>query len=236
MSNNTNGIGLIYKSNPVISFYSIIDEDMSLIKYVISEFRNNEVFDLDRISKEKYLEILSSIYLRKYKNPLYYLARDEKYYQFLDECYKEFLELKEKDILKYAVSSEMMNVLIQFKNSGDIVPHILYYNNIQKEFIESIPELKNIDLINSEDLFQINEYGTQAQMYTQYYFKYIEEVNPFVELHDKTFYFSSCGTNINDTEDDLRDEELINNILKRNNKINMFDMYRMDIIKKYKKE
>lgn len=234
MNNINTGVGLIYKSSPVISFYSLIDEDMSLIKYVIKEFRNKEVFDLEKISNMTYMQILSSIYKRKYKNPLYFLSKDEKYNDFLDECYEEFISLYEKDILNYAVSTEMMNVIIQFKKSGDIVPYILYYNDTQKDFIESIDRFRGINTVSLEYLSEKDsDIGNRKQLYTQFYFKYFDEIDPFKDLIGKTYYFSTCGLNLNDDNSDIKENDLIIDLIKRNNKINLFDMYRMDILGRY---
>ena len=128
----------------------------------------------------------------------------------------------------------MVNVIIQFKKSGDIVPYILYYNDTQKDFIESIDRFRGINTVSLEYLSEKDsDIGDRKQLYTQFYFKYFDEIDPFKDLIGKTYYFSTCGLNLNDDNSDIKENDLIIDLIKRNNKINLFDMYRMDILGRY---
>lgn len=231
MSSNVNGLDFFDVSSPLISFHSIIDEDMSLIKYILKDFRNPSIFDLDRAKNMTYTDIVGELYRRKYENPLYIFAKDGKH-DFLDECYREFIDTKEEDILFNGVTTEMFKVVKNFKVSGYINPVILYYTQAQEKVLEE--ELNDIKRVSIDEL---NDGGNKRKnVYGQFYFKRLEEVKPFEDLNKKTFYFSSFGLNLNDTNDDLKDNDLILRMIKGENKINIFDMYRMDIIGRYNDE
>lgn len=223
------GLGLSNKSNPLISIYNIIDLDMALIKYIITSFRNQQVFDLDKIKDMTYFDILGELYRRKYKNPLYFLKKSDEYDGFLDQCYQEFQVDHESEILNRAVYTEFYNVLLDFEASGDIIPNILYYTEKQLEFLNSIEEFSSINKVSINDIINSE---TSRDKFTQFYFKYLDEIRPFM-LEGKTYYFSTCGLNLNDENNDLRDQDLIKDIIDINSKINLFDLYQMDIIGRY---
>ena len=52
----------------------------------------------------------------------------------------------------------------------------------------------------------------------------------------KTIYFSTSMYNFNEEKDDLKDSDLILDLIKSFNQINIFDMYRKDIIRDNRKE
>lgn len=215
---------------PLISFYSIVDIDMGLIKNILINYRNENVFDLKK--DKKYFEILSEIYKRKEKNPLYCLLKidNEKSREFVDECYKEFINEREEEILSYAVSTDIYNLIRQFYNSSEIIPTILYYTKAQKDIINNDQLLSKIKSISIDEL---NNDESKNQ-FEQFYFKYLDEAESFWNLNNKTFYFSTTGINLNDNNDDINiSNEDIYEIYKKGNKINLFDMYRTDIIGGY---
>ena len=76
------------KFTPLISFYTLIDRDMGLIKNILINYRNEEIFNLKQ--DKKYFEILGEVYKRKESNPLYYLLKvdNKENRSFLDECYE----------------------------------------------------------------------------------------------------------------------------------------------------
>lgn len=224
------GLGLSNKSNPLISFHTIIDEDMSLVKYILIEFRNPTIFDLEKVKSMSYLEILGELYRRKYKNPLYFLMKDNKDKDFLDQCYAEFLSEHEKDILNYNVSTEIFNLVMEFKSSGDINPNILYYTKEQKELLDSFPEFDSIPKISIDD---IKSRSISRDSFTQFYFKTLDEYKLFSKLDNKTYYFSTMGLNLTEKNDDIFDNDLVLEIINSRSTINLFDIYQMDYIGRY---
>ena len=227
-------MGGFSKTTPLISFYTIIDEDMALIKYILLHMRNPKVFDLDKIKSMSYMNLLGNIYKRKYKNPLYYLMRNEEDKEFLDRCYEEFLQDYEKDILQYGVKTEIYNLIEAFKQSGDVIPNILYYTDAQKEIID------NDSLLSVTNTYSIKEINSNIldNNLSQVYFRFISEIehDKFKNIHEKTIYFSTTGINLVDSNDDIAENELMIKLIKRGNNINLFDMYKMDLIGRYNQD
>ena len=70
--------------------------------------------------------------------------------------------------------------------------------------------------------------------YSQFYIKYFEEeIEHFKNLRKRTFYISTCGVNLNENNDDIANNELIMELIKQDNKINLFDIYRTSVIGRY---
>lgn len=219
------------KFTPLISFYSIIDRDMGLIKDILINYRNENVFDLKK--DKKYFEILAEIYKRKEDNPLYCLLKvdNESSRIFVDECYEEFITEKEEEILSYSVTTDMYNLMREFINSSEIIPTILYYTQYQKNILDNDPLLSKIKTVGIREL---RRHENKRNEYDQFYFRYITEADIFLNLSNKTFYFSTSGVNLNDDNDDIKlSNEEVFDIYKRGNKINLFDIYRTDIIGGY---
>lgn len=217
-----------HRFTPLISFCSIIDTDMALIKNILINYRNESIFDLKQ--DKKYFEILGELYRSKFENPLYYLMKDdtEENRLFLDECYGEFLTEREDEVLKYGVSSDMYNLVREFKNTSEITPTILYYTNHQKDVLDNDSLLSTIDSVCMSELKIRPELRNQ---YDQFYFKYLSEADLFLDLQNKSFYISTAGRNLSPNNDDI---DLSNKdvfmIYGMGNRINLFDMYRKDII------
>ena len=219
------------KFTPLISFYAIVDRDIGLVKDILINYRNENVFDLKK--DKKYFEILAEVYKRKEENPLYYLLKvdNEESRSFVDECYQEFITEREAEILSYAVTTDIYNLVRQFINSSEIIPTILYYTQAQKDVIDKDPLLSKIKSISIDEL---NEYPQSRSQFEQFYFKYLEEAAIFWELNNRTFYFSTTGRNLNESNDDINiSNEEVFEIYKKGNKINLFDIYRTDIIGGY---
>lgn len=225
-----NGADLI-KSTPLISFDSLVDIDIGIIYYVLKELRNPKYFDFERVDKLSVFEIIGLLYRRKIKNPLSVLIKDgldENDMLFLDKCYIELLSKQYNEVLPYSLSTGFINVLDSFSKSGDINPTILYYNDYQKTIIENDSIMSKVKSISLHDLKE-----NDKDSYSQFYFKYLDEAVPFLKLTGKTFYFATCGLNLNPENNDLADHEVIRSFIYNGNMVSVFDMYRMDIIGRY---
>lgn len=235
MSELIDGIGLTKKSNPLISFHCLIDEDISLIKYILLDFRNENVFDLNKVSTMSFYDIIGELYERKYKNPLEFLMKDVRDKSFLLDCYNEFITEHESEVLKHATGTEIMRLIVDYKNSGEIIPYILYYTDAQHDILLSEDSLKNIKMLKYDKLIN-GDYPEKPDDFSQYYFKYIDEIYncKFENFSEKTFYFATCNLNLNDDNTDIKDPDLAINIIKNDSKMNLFDLYRMDIIRRHK--
>lgn len=219
------GIGPV-ATIPLISFHSLIDEDFACIKYAILSIGSNPSFNLDKIKEKTYFDILNDIYSRKYLNPLYYLKSDSANEELLDRVYSEMLTDLEYEVLQYSIKTEVFSLAKDFKKSSDVIPNILYYTDSQRKILEEQKELNGIDLIS------IKEAIKYPNQWTQYFFRYIDEMKPFKDLSDKTFYFSSSGLNLNEDDSDiLLDRDALLPLVHNNVKISMFDMYRLELIR-----
>ena len=211
--------GGVFKATPLIDFDVIIDEDLSLLAYVIGNIRNPEIFDLDKVANMDKLELLSESYLRKYRNPLHIIMKDNKYKDFLDQCYSEFKENGE--FLDYfAIETHFYNVLEEYKKSSEVNSTILYHNDKQKQIIDNDEFLSSLLCTRYEDIENI-------EFYSQFYFRYIDDAEKFTisRLNRRTFYFSTSGPNINENSDSIIESKILQKISDNVNQINLFDLY-----------
>lgn len=229
----------IYTLHPLIDFNMLVDTDMGLIRYVVEEYPNEDIFDLDRVLNITFQQLVGKLYYRQYKNPLYFLMRDESKKDFIDQCYKELLEEKMEEILNRSTGTEMISVVQIFLEYAktEIHPVLLYHNDIEKRILDDDSRLGPVDKISFNDLSP-----RQINFYTQYYFKYIEDCKPIIDkCQSKTFYFSSAGLNCNEdyTGLDIPDD-IMKHLLGRFHDIDVLDLYQESIIgsfnDNYKKE
>ena len=230
MTNNQNvkniigGVGV--KSTPLISFNAIIDTDVGLARLVHEQYLNPNVFDPKYFQRD-FIEIIGELYRRSESNPLYLFARDTQDKDTLDTYYKEFLEEKEKDILERSISTEVINMIDNFNSTLEIQTTILYYTAEQKRILDEEPILSKNPKVYYKSLTR-----KEKESYSQYFFKTLDEAEFFISsnLSGKTIYFSYCGQNLNENKDSIKDSELITFLLMKKNNINLFDIYRNDII------
>lgn len=207
---------------PLINFDCIIDEDISLIRHVIKDIKNYNVFDYDKlIDYKKTAKLIGEIYHAAYTNPLYFLMIDDSHKEFLDQCYSEFMS--EPYFLKdYAVATDVYNMVELFINSGEIVTTIVYKNEQEKQLIEDDDILSKANKIYIEDV--------NLDFYSQIYLNRIEDASRYMDkTFKRTFYFSSRGSNLTEDKTELKESDILSNIGAYNN-LSVFDMYRQDVI------
>ena len=222
MINNISGAGVI-NSSPLISIDAIVDEDLSLILYVLSKIRNETVFDFSKVEGLELNSLIKLLYTRRYKNPLYLLMRDESNKEFLDECYKEFKSTGEY-LVDNAVGTDFYNVVEKFKEAGDIRVTILYHNDGEKYVIDNDPLLSSFETVTN---------NRNMQHYSQLYFRYVDDAKNFIDkMTKRTFYFSSSVLNLNEDCDDFKDSDIIEHLVDFRNDISIFDMYVESVIGK----
>lgn len=218
------GVGI--NTTPLIAFNTLIDEDFSLISYIISHIRNHDIFDLDKLKDMNIPSVIKEIYLRQYKNPLYFLMKNEKDKEFLDQCYKEFKETQEYYDY-YAVATDFYDLMAVFKLSGDITPTILCNTEKEMELLAGDESLAQFSRVLKTDLKQ-----RDMTRYGQYYFYLIDDCGDFLDdkIGSKTYYFSSCGLNLSDDKDTIVESPIIDKIRTNKSHINIFDMYKSNVI------
>ena len=217
-----NVIGSSYvKPTPTFSFHSIIDEDVSLLSYIIMNYYDESIFDFSNIMDISFPEVIHMIYYRTEENPLKLFAKEGVDDQFLDDCYVEFLKDKEGDILENGIITEIPNLIKMFKNTAGISPSVFYYNDIQLETLNKIEELEGIPKIEYKEV--------SNDTHSQIYIRDNHECTKFFKLKYKTFYMATTRLNLN-VLNDMGNQPHIIELAKNNNRISLYDMYSTEII------
>ena len=216
------------KLAPLISFDTIVDTDVGLINLIRYFYLDPTVFDENWFNRPM-VKVIADLHYRSQENPLYLISNPNdtrlNKYEILDEYYQEFISTKEVDILKHSVTSGVLNLIDQFNKSGEIKTTILCYTENQRDIIRSEPALAYNTTILFDEIEDMNKYN-------QFFFKRIEEAEPFKDLKYKTIYFSDFKMNLNESGEDLKEIDLIDQFALNHNAINIFNMYRKDILEK----
>ena len=211
----------------LFSIRTLVDTDMGLLNYVFDEYRNEDIFDLNVLD---YKELVNMVYYRQFENPLYIIMRHperEEDLDFLDECYMEFASTKCKEILRHSLATNIVTLIQLFKEESSIIPYVMCYTEDEYRLAKAMIELKDIEILSVAEVL-----AKGTEFFSQFYFKYIEETTLFLNCVSKTFYISSCGLNMNADKTDIKDFKFLPLIVKANNQINVFDMYREEDIGK----
>ncbi len=220
------GLEFTSESMPLISFHALVDEDVGVFKFILANYRESSAINMDLVKNKSALQMIGDIYKRKFDNPLKLIMSDEKYSDLLDRCYQELIAEHEADIIEHSVTTEFLNLIIEFNDSKEITPTILCYNQSQYNAIKSIKVLKGIKIIG------VKEALSNLNKFTQIYFKFLFEYDLFREkLKNCTVYFSSMGLNFNEDDSDiLIDNDEIRKMIKKNINVAYFDLYRMNLL------
>ena len=108
MTNLLNRAGVI-NSSPLISFDTFIDEDLSLIAYIITDIRNEKVFNLDKVSNMSIEDIIKEI-----------SEDNDKIFVVINKNTEKFMNSKNKtDLIQCALeyNSYLIENLIKEKNN-----------------------------------------------------------------------------------------------------------------------
>lgn len=213
---------------PLIMFDTIVDTDIGLLYLIYNEYLDGTVFNKE-LWEKPIDEILNIIYYRKTKNPLIPFSIIDDI-QELDSLYDDFINKRYIDILWKSVTTEMYNLVKLFLETSEIVVYIGYRNELEKEIIDSDPVLSKVTSININSLSKEDLYKN----FKQYYCKYIEDLLLFDDDNcaGKTIYLSTIRSNFNENNDDLRETNYLQNIVKRMNQISLFDLYKKEYITK----
>jgi hypothetical protein len=207
------------KLAPLVSFNALIDTDVGLIKLIYKEYLNPTTFDVS-FFRQDIKSIILQLYRRKTLNPLLLFALNKNDVETLDSYYQEFFEKRRKDIYKLSVNTEVMSMISYLNESNESNTSILYYNDEQLEILMDEPTLVKNKKVDFNNLIL-----EEKESYSQFFFKTIEEARDFDALRYKTFYFPRAGYNLNDANNDLKDSEIITNIVTSRNQINIYDLY-----------
>ena len=108
ITSTLSGLGLYEKPRPLISFSTMVDQNMSLLVYMIKNYHDSVYFDaMEKLKSKTYYDLLWMVYTAPTKN-------------FLSD----------------GITTDIYRLFLDFVNSPDIIPSILCYNNIQKEIMD----------------------------------------------------------------------------------------------------
>lgn len=228
MNVTENVVGGVGKMTPLISFNTLYDMDVGLMRLVYFEYLSPQVFKEEFFTKP-IVESISALYYRKERNPLVLASYDNVPREDLEDYYKQFVEQCGDKIADYSVGTDVRQMVSLFKVNNEIYPTILYYTEKQKQILESDDITKSIRMVSFEQL----KANKQLSGFSQYYFRYFDEAEPFISgSNPKTFYFANCGPNLNDAQDDIGESSIVDAIVKGRNHLNFFNMYNEAIVKK----
>ena len=206
---------------PLISFNSIYDLDIGLIKLIQNEYLDESIFDKNFFNRPL-LSMIYDSYHRENFNPLTMFSKS-KDMELLDEYYNQFMERRKADIIELCVKSEMENLIQLFVDSKEIFNTIIYHDELELKELQSNESLAKCKFIHVRDLSK-----PVLRQFTQFYVKDIRELK-YLSLTEgsKTFYISSFRPNFNLETMEIKMDENIENIIHKgvNHCISIFDMY-----------
>ena len=227
-NNTISGISGTSKMIPLISFHTLVDSDFGLINLVYDKYLDNTVFNVDYFKDKEIENIIIDLYYRKEENPLYLIAKNNIGKELLDKYYKEFIETKRKDIYNMSINTNIVDLINIFDSDKDIIPYILYYNDDQLDILNNEPLLKDIKKVSISELLTDSK---NLDIYSAFFFKKVSELELFKDLRTKSFYISTYRFNFDDNGN-FKDEKFIKSILYNNNRINIFDLYNNQVLRK----
>lgn len=220
MNSNIDIINGANKMAPLISFYTIVDIDVGLIRLIKREYLNPSAFDIE-FFKRPLINIIHDLYYRKMQNPIYLFAKDNIEKEKIDQYYSDFLNEKMDDILDLSVTTAMEDLIELFADSSEIIPTILCYTEEQINILNNTDKYKKYTKVLLRDLGKTMKYS-----YTQYYFNLISEAEYFLDAKNKSFYFSTCGRNLNEDDSDIIESSIIGSLISKSlNQVSLIDLY-----------
>lgn len=215
MNKLINNSGAVITMAPLISFHTLVDSDVGLIRLIQKEYLDPSVFDVSFFDRPLD-DIVMDLYNRNTANPLCLFSKENR--EVLDDYHTQFFKNRGKAILELSIITNVMDMISYFNSSNEIKATILYYSDLQKDILDSIPELDNNDKVCIDPI--------NVLQYPQYFFKYIQEADFFAsDVTGKTFYISTFGPNLNEERNDIRDCETISKISENNNALSIFNLY-----------
>ena len=214
---------------PLLPFDTIVDTDVGLLNLIDRGYASPDYFDIDFFkTRGNNQAMVKTLYERREVNPLSLCIKDKS---LADKLYTQFFNDKYPEILMNSVFTGLFYMLNLFSTSGDIIPSILYKNDIEKEFLDIIPELKKVQKFSVTELLEDEKL---AVTFKQFYFKspnneYLEILKSL--LYRKTIYFLDYGFNITDDNDLIYNDTMVLLELYQNNIciINAYDKARLEM-------
>lgn len=199
-------------NNILIDFNLLIDTDYGLIKLIKTEYSENEFINV-LLSKMRDKIILGELVSRKDKNPLY-IALNKDYKESADSLYKEFMESEYDSILKYSISTSLLELILTYIETNSCTVTVICKNKSEEQIINKY-KLKAIISDNYADI-DISEFDS-------IYIKDYREILEFKFLKAKNIFIGNYRFNLE--EDNYTPIKEVSLLVGDINIISVIDVY-----------
>lgn len=199
-------------NNILIDFNLLIDTDYGLIKLIKTEYSENEFINV-LLSKMRDKIILGELVSRKDKNPLY-IALNKDYKESADSLYKEFMESEYDSILKYSISTSLLELILTYIETNSCTVTVICKNKSEEQIINKY-KLKAIISDNYADI-DISEFDS-------IYIKDYREILEFQFLKAKNIFIGNYRFNLE--EDNYTPIKEVSLLVGDINIISVIDVY-----------
>lgn len=199
-------------NNILIDFNLLIDTDYGLIKLIKTEYSENEFINV-LLSKMRDKIILGELVSRKDKNPLY-IALNKDYKESADSLYKEFIESEYDSILKYSISTSLLELILTYIETNSCTVTVICKNKSEEQIINKY-KLKAIISDNYADI-DISEFDS-------IYIKDYREILEFKFLKAKNIFIGNYRFNLE--EDNYTPIKEVSLLVGDINIISVIDVY-----------
>lgn len=199
-------------NNILIDFNLLIDTDYGLIKLIKTEYYENEFIDI-LLTKMRDKIILGELVSRKDKNPLY-IALKKDYKDSADSLYKEFIESEYDSILKYSISTSLLELILTYIETNSCTVTVICKNKSEEQIINKY-KLKSIISDNYANI-DVSEFDS-------IYIKDYREVLQFKALKAKNIFIGNYRFNLE--EDNYTPIKDVSLLVADINIISVIDVY-----------
>ena len=204
------------RSEILIDFNCYIDTEVGLIRLIQEKYLDEKVFNTDLLRLNLRV-IIKMLMERKEVNPLYLFANEDISRKDLDDYYQQFMGEEYDSILSRSVTTEIKHLVELFKSEPSIHVTFLCHNQKERNLLIKDQSLKGRNFILDTD-------NIDFSMFTQYYFKYINNdiekyIFPYI-----TYYFSKYLLNFTD-DFNMNYSEIVDKIMYKRGEVEILDLY-----------
>ena len=204
------------RSEILIDFNCYIDTEVGLIRLIQEKYLDEKVFNTDLLRLNLRV-IIKMLMERKEVNPLYLFANEDISRKDLDDYYQQFMGEEYDSILSRSVTTEIKHLVELFKSEPSIHVTFLCHNQKERNLLIKDQSLKGRNFILDTD-------NIDFSMFTQYYFKSINnDIEKYIFPY-KTYYFSKYLLNFTD-DFNMNYSEIVDKIMYKRGEVEILDLY-----------
>lgn len=205
------------RSEIVVDFGCYVDTEIGLIRLIRDKYRDEKVFDIDKLDAS-INQIILSLIDRQDINPLSVIANNNVNEKDLLDYYIQFFTEEYDEILKRSVSTELKSLFSLFKSETSINVTFLCESEDEERVIRSDKDLNNCKVVvSTRDKVNFSNY-------TAFMFKFItDDVQNYLYQY-KNYYFSRYRLNFDDQYNIIR-PDIIDKIIYNGGSVEIIDLY-----------